>query len=486
MGAPNTTGRFGSRSPMAPVDISEAERGIASTNKDNIVQKAISGTQFLDKGFYNTQDLLAMGDDAFDFESKAANELQLSRVNRAKMGMDLTNASIASRQRQAEIDQQNVYSDEAERFFNENRDKSARDVLDSMKPSYWNNPLIMRGVAEGARRETDRFELDRLQEEQEDRGLERENKEREQLIKEDADKIKAASVREGLQKIQEAVVTSENDFISAALESGYGREDIADLVVFRSGNGDKELAAKNQLAISGVMNLGKEITEAQAMGLKVFSGDNEVKGSKWLSTALRALANPENKGELPMDMKMDILQAQIDAKNQMRDYRIGKENREAAVAETDEGIKRFNTLLESWENLNPESRLNAAKEVNGILKNIFDVELATLQEMEKTGSGAKSDDKKAQRKVVEAAAEAWKGGLSNRLNSIQKSDGTVDMEKFSRIEPAIKKLLRKELGRLTAEAISYKSDESDESDKSGENDDLFNSYIGQTSAIGQE
>jgi hypothetical protein len=57
------------------------------------------------------------------------------------------------------------------------------------------------------------------------------------------------------------------------------------------------------------------------------------------------------------------------------------------------------------------------------------------------------------------------------------------MEKFSRIEPAIKKLLRKELGRLTAEALSYKSGESGES---GENDDLLNPYSGQPSATGQE
>jgi hypothetical protein len=130
------------RGPESPIEVSDAERLAVSTDPGSPLQKAISGQQFLDKGFLDTGSLLAGGPKAFDVAQKAAMGRSDIRAQMAGKAMELTDRALRTRGTQAGIDKASAQQAEADDFFDRTAGMSVADQLSEATAREHGNPTI--------------------------------------------------------------------------------------------------------------------------------------------------------------------------------------------------------------------------------------------------------------------------------------------------------------------------------------------------------
>ena len=449
MGLDNNTLSF--TGPNAPVEISEAERGIASTDPNNVVQRAIAGSQFLDKGFLTTQELLESHDPAaFQKASAWAKERQASRVERAKTGLTLTQSSLNARQRQGNIDSNNAWQEEAEEFNKRAIDENwtLEDRQNYATGRDRGNPLIRDDLLK---------RLDYNTKERQWRAGERK-----EGIAESTEEVNArAAIIKAETAAKEAMI-KHDDLLDA--EYGDRRTLIGNL---HSAGFDRETAfavgrwseksEENHRELKGLLAMSRSITEAQAMGLGVSLEVEDATGGR--ATMLlkdrglinKALNEIAKDGKVSQDTELDLIMAQKSARKV-----VGE--RKNKISRIDAQIDRYKSIMGVVKSMSNPDKFQVLDEHAKILHTRFLIAQAAYNDAYENGKNKKVT--KPLEEEMKSSMAAYEDALILKGSKLMKTDPkdpkkmVLDAEALMTFNNKFEARLQGELIRLQQEAIS--------------------------------
>ena len=449
MGLHNNT--LGFTGPNTPVEISEAERSIASTDSDNIVQRAIAGSQFLDKGFLTTQELLESHDPAaFQKASAWAKERQASRVERAKTGLTLTQSSLNARQRQENIDSNNAWQEEAEEFNQRAIDENwtLEDRQNNATGRDRGNPLIRDDLSK-------RLDYD-TKERQWRAG------ERKEEIAESTEEVNAQAAIVKAETAAKEAMIKHDDLLDAEYgdrqtlvgnlhAAGFDRETAFAVTQW------SEKSEENHRELKGLLAMSRSITEAQAMGLGVSLEVEDATGGR--ATMLlkdrglinKALNEIAKDGEVSQDTELDLIMAQKSARKV-----VGE--RKNKISRIDAQIDRYKSIMGVVKSMSNPDKFQVLDEHAKILHTRFLIAQAAYNDAYENGKNKKVT--KPLEEEMKSSLAAYDDALILKGSKLMKTDPNdpkktvLDAEALMTFNNKFAARLQGELIRLQQEAIS--------------------------------